>query len=257
MGFATIGLSLVYFAIRYNSMYVLTTTTDTHGAAYALAMQQLMTGIYLSEICLLGLFAINTAPGPIILMAVFLGFTAIYHALMRNALRPLTRYLPEDLEGDGPKSLFGMSDDHSYDVGKAGGPPSETRPVPLGKFNKMKSDLFALIWDPRNFKSYSTVPSLLPPNTQKPPQYAEEEEKEAFFNPAITSKTPKLWIVRDEMGISQREVRECGEVPGVRVEDGYARFDGRGKVVWDVELVEQGGLEGVERVPVWEGRVDY
>jgi hypothetical protein len=252
MGFATIGLSLVYLAIRYNSMYVLTNTIDTHGAAYALAMQQLMTGIYLSEICLLGLFAINTAPGPIVLMAVFLGATAIYHALMRNALRPLTRYLPEALEGDGPIALFGMTDDHSYDASKAGVPPSETRPVPPGKFNKMKSDLFALIFDPRKFQSYSTVRSLLL-NTKKEPQYAEEEEREAFFNPAITAKTPRLWIVGDEMGISQREVRECGVV-GVRVEDGYARFDGRGKVVWDVELVDRGE---VERVPVWEGRVDY
>jgi hypothetical protein len=235
--------------VRYNSFYVLTNNIDTHGLAYAKALQQLMTGVYLGEVCLLGLFAINTAPGPIVLMAVFLGGTAIYHAIMRHALRPLTRYLPDGLEGPHMNSLFSTSDHKSYDASKAGFPPSEAETVAPKKMVAKRADLFSRIFDPRKFKSFKSVRVLVP--DYPGPIYEEEDAETAYLDPAVTRQVPRLWIVRDEMGISVRECQECREI--VPISDAYATFNEKGKVVWDPMEME-GSLQDV---PIWEKRVDY
>lgn len=102
LGFATIGLGLIYLVSRYNSIYTLTTTIDTKGQAYARAMQQLTVGVYLAEVCLIGLFAIKIGEGvasigPLLLMVILLITTALFHAVMRKALHPLMRTLPSSL----------------------------------------------------------------------------------------------------------------------------------------------------------------
>ncbi|PMD30027.1 DUF221-domain-containing protein [Hyaloscypha variabilis F] len=230
LGFATIGFALIYLAVRYNSFY---------------ALQQLMTGIYLSEVCLIGLFAINTAPGPIVLMAVFLGATIIYHLFMRRALKPLMLYLPDDLETEDHTSMFSKSDHKSYDAAKAGVPPSEAQPVAVNRLSAKKAGFFGRIFDVRKFKSFNKAKSIIP--NSKPPQYEAEEAEQAYFDPAITSPTPKLWIARDEMGISRKEVMDTRDV--VPISDEFAWFNEKGKIVWDEERVLD--------VPVWQRRFDY
>jgi len=80
-----------------------------------------------------------------------------------------------------------------------------------------------------------------------------EIQKRAYFNPAVTSPTPVLWIVRDDMGLSEREVRDCTkEVPGLKVTDEGAVFNEKNKVVWE------GVGEGRAReAPVWEEKALY
>lgn len=245
LGFATIGFGLIYLAVRYNAFFVLTNNIDTKGRAYGLVLQQLMTGVYLAEVCLIGLFAINTAPGPIVLMAVFLGFTAIYHAAMRHALKPLMDYLPDSLDGDDQAALFTTTDHKSYDSEKAGVPPSEALAASPGKFSSKKAGFFARIFDPKKFESHQTVRSLVP--NWLPPQYEAEDAEFAYYNPAITGRVPQLWIVRDEMGISAREVKDSSEV--VPITDELASFNAKNKVVWDSENPEQ--------APIYEKRIDY
>lgn len=207
-----------------------------------------MTGVYISEICLIGLFAINTAPGPIVLMAIFLGFTGIYHVLMRQALHQLTHYLPDSLDGDSQLAMFTTTDTKSYDVKEANAPPSEAPPKAPTGFAAKKAAFFGKLFDPRKFKSHQTVRDLVP--KYRVPTYEEHEEETAYFNPAITSETPRLWIVRDEMGISRQECKDSAEV--CEMTDRGARFDEKGKVVW-----EEGLEERVEEAPVWEKRIDY
>ena len=251
LGFATVGFALLYFAIRYNTFFVLSNNVDTQGAAYARGIQQLMTGVYISEVCLLGLFAINTAPGPIVLMAVFLGLTAVYHALLRDALKPMTRYLPENL-GEGPESgpSFNYSDHGSYDATKAGGvPPSSVAPTAPGKLAALRAKLYSRVFAPQKFKSYHTTQALIA--ERSPPQYLAEEEEMAYFNPSLTSAAPNLWIVRDDMGISRREVADTREV--IPISDDYAHFNEKNKIIWDVDTLE---AEPV-KAPVYEKRIQY
>ena len=122
-----------------------------------------MTGVYLSEVCLIGLFAINTAPGPIILMAFFLGCTVGYHALIHHALRPLTTYLPDSFDGDDQLNMFDTTDYKSYDYTKSDGiPPSEVRVSTSKKMTTKKASLFGRIFNPKKFKSHKSVKTLVP-----------------------------------------------------------------------------------------------
>jgi hypothetical protein len=249
LGFATVGFALVYFASRYNAIFILTNDVDTKGAAYAKVLQQLMTGVYISEICLIGLFGINTAPGPIVLMAVFLGFTVVYHILMNQALKPLVEYLPESYESEHQLAMFNTSENKSYDSSKDSNPPSF--PAPTGNPEKptlstRKAGLLAKIFNPQRFKSHSTMQTLVP--MYEPPPYEEKVVQSAYFAPPITAQKPRLWIVRDEMGISQQEVKDNHGV--VQITDEYARFNEKGKVVWDMDA-------GLEAAPIYEKRIDY
>jgi calcium permeable stress-gated cation channel len=203
-----------------------------------------MTGVYLSEVCLIGLFAINTAPGPIVFMAVFLGATITYHVLMRQSLKHLMVYLPDDYEDENRTSMFSKADHKSYDHSKAGVPPSEAQKATVSKISAKKAG-FGRLFDVRKFKSFQGVKSLIP--NYAPPQYDAEAVEQAYFNPAITTPAPKLWIARDEMGISRKEVIDTrGVIP---ISDEFAWYNEKGKIVWDEDRVLD--------VPVWEKRVDY
>lgn len=247
MGFAAVGFGLIYLAVRYNSFYVLTNNVDTKGAAYAKALQQLMVGVYLGEVCLAGLFGIAEAWVQLALMVFFIFCTALYHAFMRHAFKPMEMYLPKTFESD-QVSLFTTTDHKSYDYQKSGVSPTEFEAYQTSKWGAMKANWFAKIWDPRKFKSHSRVQAMVP--DYPPPQYTAEEEALAYYDPALTSPVPRLWIVRDTMGISQREVKDSSEV--VEISDSFATFNEKGKVVWEYE--NQGRLEDV---PIWEKRVDY
>lgn len=248
LGFATIGFACIYIATRYNALYVLTNNVDTKGAAYGRALQQLMTGVYISEICLIGLFAINTSPGPLVLMIVFLILTALYHALMRHALRPLTLYLPSSTAPDAQLAMFSHADIHDYSSTTSNVPPTDTPAPSPSAFSTRKTAFFTALFDPRRFASHASVHGLIPHYSI--PQYVDAEEDHAYYNPAIVGPAPKLWIVRDEMGVSAQEVRDSrSAVPGLEVSDEFARFDDKGKITWDEERLES--------VPVWEKRIDY
>lgn len=59
LGFAGLGLSLSYIAYRFKLFFAAEGDADTMGKAYFNALQQLFVGLYLSEVCLIGLFAVG------------------------------------------------------------------------------------------------------------------------------------------------------------------------------------------------------
>ncbi len=106
LGFATIGFYLLYLGFKYNMFFTLGTNVSTRGESYARALIQLITGIYLAEFCLIGLFAIgigqtNQSIGPLVLMLVFLVATIAWHVIMKRSLKKLRA----DLPGEGAAGL--------------------------------------------------------------------------------------------------------------------------------------------------------
>lgn len=180
-----------------------------------------------------------------------LAVTAIYHFLMNRALKPLTRYLPDSLEGHGPAALFSSNDEGSYDARKANAPPTEAHFDGPSKVTAAKASLLTRLFDPRRFKSYQRVQSLVPKYAA--PEYDERDGDRAYYNPVVTSPTPRLWIVRDEMGISREEIRETGEV--LPITDDYARFDAKNKVAWVWGREGEGAR--LRDMPVWDRKVEY
>lgn len=99
LGFAAVGFFLLYLGFRYNMLFTLGTQVSTRGESYARAIKQLTVGIYLSEVCLIGLFAIgvgttNQAIGPLVIAIILLAATIAWQVLMGRSLKKLRADLP-------------------------------------------------------------------------------------------------------------------------------------------------------------------
>lgn len=112
MVFNIITFSLFWLVYRYNTLYVTKFRFDTGGLLYPTAINQLFTGLYLMELCLIGLFFLvrdassdgkakgTPCQAQAIVMIVVLILTLLYQWLLNGAFGPLMRYLPITLEDE-------------------------------------------------------------------------------------------------------------------------------------------------------------
>ena len=110
--FNIITFGLFWVVYRYNTLYVTKFRFDTGGLLFPKAINQLFTGLYVLELCLIGLFflvrdadergnAVGTpCQAQAIIMIIVLSLTIIYQWLLNKAFAPLFRYLPITLEDD-------------------------------------------------------------------------------------------------------------------------------------------------------------
>lgn len=231
--FAAIGLYFFYFAFRYNLMFVSNADVDTKGRIYPRALQQIFVGLYIAEVCLIGLFAIATgqsrgALGPLILMILMLIFTALYNVALKSALDPLLTYLPKSLDAE-ERSIIeqernGANGEHAD--GEKGALANVEGHAPHKKPNMITKFL-----RPDIYTDYHTMRRLVPKDVAI--EYTREGEAEAYFHPSVTNRTPLLWIPRDPVGMSTREVAESSRI--IPITDEGAYLDEKNKVVWDAQ----------------------
>ncbi|KAF9885020.1 hypothetical protein FE257_000843 [Aspergillus nanangensis] len=105
--FNAITFGLFWFVYRYNTLYVTKFRFDTGGLLFPRAINQLFTGIYVMELCLVGLFFLVrdekgevACKGQAICMIVVGVLTVGFQVLLNDAFGPLIRYLPITLEDD-------------------------------------------------------------------------------------------------------------------------------------------------------------
>ncbi|KAF2459070.1 hypothetical protein BDY21DRAFT_283308 [Lineolata rhizophorae] len=253
LAFAAIGLYFFYFAYRYNLLFVYDAHIDTKGLAYPRALQHLFIGLYLAEICLIGLFALQlsdkAALGPFILMIILLIFTALYQVSLNVALTPLLKYLPRSLEAE-ERGLLEMESgvnasegDASFDeatkTGEASAGGTRSLPPPHKKPGVIKKFL-----RPDVYNDYPTMRRMVPRELFKI-TYEPAVEANAYFHPSIRSKVPLLWIPRDPAGVSRQEVRDTSKV--CPITDEGATIDEKGKIHWNPD----------ERAPIYEDKVYF
>ncbi|KAI1377913.1 DUF221-domain-containing protein [Hypoxylon crocopeplum] len=252
LGFAAIGLSLYYFSYRYNLLFVIQPKIDTKGKAYTLALEHLLTGVYIAELSLLGLFSLRTATGPSVIMAILLVLTVLYNVLMNKYLSPLEQFLPADListsEGGGESTpLLSSAEEgrsqltsHIQRLGQQAHLPRtfvDHVLEPIGRF-----------FEPQVFASYQAMRSWLQDggdfeSEEDVPEYTEEQVQKAYLNPALTSPTPLIWLAKDPMGVSKNEIAE-NEQHGLKTSDQGAWLDEKGRVKWSVQDFGD--------VPIWK-----
>lgn len=259
LGFAAIGLFLFYFAYRYNLLFVSNVVVDTKGLVYPRALGHLFIGLYVAEVCLIGIFAIATAGGigalgPLILMIIMLIFTALYQISLNSAMAPLLDYLPKSLDAEERRLLEiegGNGDVVEGDKYAADGAAKEAG---TNGADRVSSDLgaaphkkpnFLMKWlRPDIYTDYETMRRLVPKEIGI--HYSPEVEETAFFNPAIGSSTPLLWIPRDPMGVSKEEVANTSRV--LPITDDGAVLDEKNNIVWG---------EDDGRPPIYEEKIYY
>ncbi|PLB52172.1 DUF221 domain protein [Aspergillus steynii IBT 23096] len=228
LGFAFIGLYLVYQAYRYNFLFVYDLETDTKGLVYPRALQHLLTGLYLADICMIGLFAIRGAIGPLIIMALFTLLTILAHMSLNEALAPLNSFLPRTLETEEEAQ---QAKEEAYTLEH---PPPRHRWASVWKW-----------FHPNLYRDYAALRRKVRRNHVEI-TYSEEERFNAYFEPCITARTPTLWIPRDKWGFSQQEILETD--PIIPITDEGAHLDEKNKIVWD---------KYDPNLPFWERKVLY
>ena len=131
LGFATIGIFLFYLAYRYNVLFVTDSKIDTKGLIYPRALQHLTVGVYLAQVCMIGLFALNESFGPLVITIIGLILTVLFHISMNSALGPLMYNLPKTLEVEeesfrpDPKVNVGQDPHPQGPTGQAGDPEKQ------------------------------------------------------------------------------------------------------------------------------------
>ncbi|KAL8783747.1 MAG: hypothetical protein Q9213_004428 [Squamulea squamosa] len=112
MVFNIVTFSLFWLVYRYNTLYVTKFRFDTGGLLFPKAINQLFTGLYVMELCLIGLFFLvrnadengnsvgTPCKGQAIIMIIVLILTILYQFLLNSAFAPLFRYLPITLEDE-------------------------------------------------------------------------------------------------------------------------------------------------------------
>ncbi|KAI1921025.1 hypothetical protein LOZ07_000324 [Ophidiomyces ophidiicola] len=107
MIFNVLTFTLFWVVYRYNTLYVTKFRFDTGGLLFPKAINQLFTGVYVMEVCLIGMFFLVrdekgtvACEGQAICMIVLLVATALFQYLLNQAFKPLFRYLPITLEDE-------------------------------------------------------------------------------------------------------------------------------------------------------------
>lgn len=273
LGWATVAMFLFYFAWRYNVFFVTDTQIDTRGLIYPRAIKQLFTGIYIAELCMIGLFGASVAPGPLVLMVVFLVFTILFHISLNSALNPLLYHLPltllaeeesahllgDEEKGGAPAGPVNSTTKeevtHTNGAGAADVngdgtiDPTEAHVQQAREAHKAHKagNILTRFLKPWIFSDYATLRNLVPRGQQLDP-YPDEVAANAYFPPTVTSSVPLLWIPSDASGagVSRQEVEHSSRV--LPITDEGCELDEKGNLVWD--------REGT-RPPVWEEKIYY
>ncbi|CCH59151.1 hypothetical protein TBLA_0B03100 [Henningerozyma blattae CBS 6284] len=108
--FAFCGFFLLYVAYLYNLTYVMEEAPDGRGIYYPRALFQTLVGVYIGQVCLLGLFAVGKGWGPIVLQVIGIVVTVILHMFLNVSFDHLIKYVPVDTM----RPLDGKTDTPSF-----------------------------------------------------------------------------------------------------------------------------------------------
>lgn len=268
--FACIAFFLLYIAYCYNLTYVFVESPDSRGMHYPRALMQTFVGLYLGQVCLLGIFVVGKGWGPIVLQAISLGFTIMTHIYLRDAFHDLLRVIPIDcmkpLDGVSHTPSFQGKSDYEEKVlerkkrSKSNHFEKEIARDKMAQ-NEVKNDIlnidmelnenettqtlvplladrdfkstkssnaFVRFFRPDVFLNFRHVKTLLPATFNVEPE--EVDDKHAYDSPVIAAPLPAVWIPRDLMGLSAREVEEHSKY--INISDENSGFNEKGRIIF-------------------------
>ncbi|KAA1079047.1 hypothetical protein PGT21_031634 [Puccinia graminis f. sp. tritici] len=195
-GFALVGFALFWFVYKYLFIFVmdLTSSSETGGKFFPLAIKQVFVGLYIGEIFLAALFflaqdASSSQSGVIhgALMIVLIVITVLFQSMIRKDYFPLIDYLPVSL------------------AGSASGPDKEEESM-----QKSEEPIIE-----KNLKTPETV----------------DEKEHHFDHPAQWKDVGILWIADDEdLQIGQNSVSQL-QAAGFKASSHGAKFGSPGSHV--------------------------
>lgn len=252
--FSVFGLYLFYIAYRYNILFVYDTGPDTKGLLFPRALQQLFVGLYIGEVCLIGLVAtamgkqFKGAIGPLILLILLLIVTALYHVALNSAISPLLKFLPKDLDAE-ERLARTMTTETSANpaIAEKGEEPVSAVDTPKEPIMEQDSPILApkhpkpnmltKFLKPHIYANYATMRRLMPHDILAEHELDDVLLRDAYLPPSVWAEVPRLIVPRDPAGISGPEVLESGKV--VPITDAGATLDEKNKIVLDEEKMSE------------------
>ncbi|PVI00218.1 DUF221-domain-containing protein [Periconia macrospinosa] len=251
LGFAAVGLIFFYFSYRYMLLYTVQPKIDTKGHCYTLALQQILTGVYIAELCLIGLFGLRQATGPSIMTGVLFLTTIAFNATTNKYFAPLEQYLPADLaqESGDLDSEEGAPLLSSAEEGEAlSTTQSRIQRLPIP--SKYLSPV-ARFFNPHVYASHRALKAWLRDDAEFDEDdvqtYSEDMKRKAYLHPAYTSRTPLVWLPRDEASVCEVEARE-NEKEGIETSCEGAWLEGSKLKV---------NVQDIRKVPIFKESVKW
>jgi calcium permeable stress-gated cation channel len=294
--FAIITFTLLWIANRYNMLYVSRFKLDTGGLLYPRAINQTFTGLYVMELCMVGLFFLvrdeknNAACIPQAIIMIIVGIlTALYQVLLNMSFGPLFRHLPITFEDEAvlrdevferaQARRLGLVDDEDdvadlpqHDGGIEMSKLSTTSK--FAKFNPVNVVQGAGSWAAksgrkirqntfgrgsgndadqaashhshlhrkrkhRDIEAQKKIADALYGGYNDEIEDLTPDErdilvKHAFQHYALRARRPTVWIPRDDIGVSDDEVKRTREFAGnnIWISNVGAALDGKSRVVY-------------------------
>ncbi|KAL2886756.1 Duf221 domain-containing protein [Ceratocystis lukuohia] len=228
------GIGLFYFAYRYNVLFVANASLDTGGLIYPRALKHLFVGIYLAEICIIGMCAVSRAYTALGVVVALLVFSVLFQITVMAAIEPLLHSLPQTLQAEESHAFMNGHDAENAET-PAEGTSSLKRSNPVVRFLM-----------PWKYDNYEYFKSLVAPHLFPMQNYTEETEANSYFPPSVNDKAPLLWIPQDAAGISKQEIAATEGI--IAMTDEGASLNEKGHIVWDNETA---------RPPIWEEKIFY
>lgn len=244
--FAAGAFMILYFAYLYNFLYVYNQSVDTGGMVFPRAIWQSFTGIYILEVCLTGLFGIQTSYGPLVMFAITIPVTAIYQVLLQWKIERKLEYLDvtdDDLEAaDDHNTVKGsLTVEKAQTVLDSGRASSENAvnghsaqttgvhgtgagPAPTGQTAGVGGTAANQVVD-------AASDALAVENAKGPVRGPVGLND--YYHPAVTAPVPVAWIPEDPLGISKEEIRDTEAAGDIKITDGGAKLDEKNKMTWN------------------------
>ncbi|KAL5427845.1 hypothetical protein PMIN04_001054 [Paraphaeosphaeria minitans] len=249
LGFAAVGLTCFYFSYRYMLLFTVSPKIDTKGHCYTNALQQILGGIYIAELCLLGLFGLRQATGPSVMIGVLFLTTILFNVMTNNYFAPLEKFLPADLSAEEDGEAAPLLDDREVEEGVVTYVHRvvDSTPIPPSYLTSL-----ARFFEPRRYASHRAMRAWLREDTEwdeeDVPHYSEDQLRKAYLDPAFTSQTPVVWVPRDEAKVSKRVVQDLVEKQ-VAASDEGAWIDKDGNLKW--------ATDDFSKVPIFKPAVRW
>ncbi|KAL9127437.1 MAG: hypothetical protein Q9217_003689, partial [Psora testacea] len=215
--FSVVTFGLFWFVFRYNLLYISAFPFDTRGRLYPTALKQLFTGIYMMELCLIGLFLSIRSDrdafagiGQAVIIMIATIFTVIYQLLLGNIFASILKYLPASTK-DG------------------GGQERKSKEV-----HSLRSALDPLHHLARNFYSWMMPSRKVSRDLQDSINRLARNQlkttnQRGYKHKAADPSSPVIWIPRDVLGISEDEIAYANDcVSEVRISNELADLDMNG-----------------------------
>ncbi|POS72522.1 DUF221 domain-containing protein [Diaporthe helianthi] len=243
LGFAAVGLSLFYFSYRYTLLFMVQPKVETRGKCYTRALQQILAGIYVGELCLIGLFGLRKAKGPAIMLVILFFATIVYHVSTNRLLNPLEDHFPDDMidaeNGEHDPLLSAAEEGQAIAAGDVQVDEHErSRLQRIGREMRLPQKVVSPVahfFEPHVYASHQAMRAFLARTgveTEPAPEYNEEDINKAYQNPSLSSKTPLIWLPKDNYGLSKKEI-ESLSADNLEATDEGAWVSSRGKVDFD------------------------